>query len=296
MDERVFSSLARWLTNEAVVLASVAATLGASPRKRGSRMLITRGAIEGSVGGGLAEARVIERAREMHATKTDSAMLAIDLGGGANADGICGGRMQIALRRWKQGADRELAERIANELSAGRQVPLSAAVLGGDVEPQRATPDVRLLIVGAGHCGAALCELARSLDFDVHVFDSRAEYLQAAAFSHATLHCGDIGLLTKVIDAEREVQAVLLNRNFDADVATLRVLCQKPPRFLGMLGSQRRIAEVRRALPDLHEALRDLVAPIGLDIRAETPHEIAISILAQLIERRREYSECQFAG
>ncbi len=287
MDERLFSSLARLLANESVVLASVATTQGATPRKRGSRMLITSDATEGSVGGGLAEARVIARAREMHAAKTDSATLAIDLDGGTDAAGVCGGCMQIALRRWKDLTDRELAERIAEDLSEGRGVPLSAEILGGDVEPQSAIPNVRLLIVGAGHCGAALSELARPLDFDIHVLDSRDEFLKTASFAHATVHCGDIGLLAQIIDCEREVQAVLLNRNFDADVATLRVLCQKPLHFLGMLGSQRRIAEVRKALPDLEGSLRDLVAPIGLEIGAETPHEIAISILAQLIEYRR---------
>lgn len=290
MDEGLFSTLARWLADRPVVLASVANSQGATPRKCGSRMLIDAEITEGSVGGGLAEARVIGRAQEMLAAEIDSATLLIDLGGGAGAAGICGGRMQVVLRRWASVSDRQLAERIASDLCKGQRVPLDAAILGGDVEPQQAFPNVRLLIVGAGHCGAALSELARSLDFDIHVFDSRAEFLQATSFAHATVHCGDIALLARIIDSEREVHAVLLNRNFDADVATLRVLCQKPPQFLGMLGSQRRVAEVRRALPELEGSLRDLVAPIGLEIGAETPHEIAISILAQLIEHRHRFS------
>ena len=170
MDERLFSTLARLLLKEPVVLASVATTQGATPRKHGSRMLISGEAMEGSIGGGLAEARVIARAHDMHATKTDSATLAIDLGGGADSAGVCGGRMQIALRRWTGVSDCELAERLAADLSQGRRVQLSTEILGGGVEAQWAIPNMRLLIVGAGHCGAALSELARSLDFDIHVF------------------------------------------------------------------------------------------------------------------------------
>ncbi len=290
MDERLFSTLAHWLAEQPVVLASISTTHGATPRKRGSRMLVRIDGIEGSVGGGLAEARVIAQARAMLAEGRDSATLSIDLGGGMGADGVCGGRMQVVLRRWSGQADRILAERIAGNLSDGRRVPLEVNFLGGDAEPQEAIPNVRLLIVGAGHCGAALCELARSLDFDIHVFDSRAEHLQAELFAQVNVHCGDAGLLAQLNTSERDIQAVLLNRNFEADVAALRALSQKPPRFLGMLGSQRRIAEVRRALPELEEGLRDLVAPVGLDINAETPHEIAVSILAQLIEDRSRVS------
>ena len=89
------------------------------------------------------------------------------------------------------------------------------------------------------------------------------------------------------LDCERPVYAVLLNRDYPSDIATLAVLCQRPPRFVGMMGSQRRIAEVARALPALRERLPGLQAPVGLAIGAETPHEIAVSILAQLVAERR---------
>ncbi len=290
MDERLFSTLARWLSDRAVVVASVASTQGATPRKRGSRMLIAAEGSEGSVGGGLAEARVIAQALEMLGSKTESATQVIDLDGGIDAAGVCGGCMQVVLRRWSGSADLKCAEKMARELSEGRQVLLDAELLGGESGAQRAMPNVRLLIVGAGHCGEALSEQARHLAFDIHVFDSRAESLASAAFAHAKTHCGDVGLLAPIIDSERSIQAVLLNRNFDADVAALRVLSQRPPRFLGMLGSHRRIAEVRRALPEHKQILRNLVAPIGLEIGAESPQEIAISILAQLIEQRKTYA------
>jgi xanthine dehydrogenase accessory factor len=85
----------------------------------------------------------------------------------------------------------------------------------------------------------------------------------------------------------RAVYAVLLNRDFGADIASLRELCARPPAFLGMMGSSRRIRQVIGALPEYADALQRLQAPIGLDIAAETPQEIAVSILAQLVQVSR---------
>ena len=139
MDEQLFSTLAAWLADQPVVLASVANTQGATPRKRGSRMLIRADALEGSVGGGLAEARVIAQAREMLGSGIDKASLTIDLGGGTDAAGVCGGRMHFVLRGWSSAVDLQMARRIAKELQEGRRVSLDAKTLGGEVETQRAT-------------------------------------------------------------------------------------------------------------------------------------------------------------
>jgi len=176
---------------------------------------------------------------------------------------------------------------IASALQSGHRVPLPAEWLGGDIEAQVAVPDVRLIIAGAGHCGAALCELAAHLDFEICVFDSRSELLRGEAFARVAQRSDQLDAVSAWLQTGRSVQAVLLNRNFEQDIALLRVLCVRPPCFLGMLGSPRRIAEVRRALPEFQVQLQDLVAPIGLAIGAQTPHEIAVSILAQLIEQRR---------
>ncbi|SFN63205.1 XdhC family protein [Dokdonella immobilis] len=288
MDERLFAALASWLEHRAVVLASVVAAQGATPRRRGSRMLVTAASSLGSIGGGLAEARVLDAARGLLESTSTQASIEIDLGGGAQSAGVCGGRMRIALRRWST-QDLERARAIRDLLAGGDRVVLGADDLGAPGVEDLARPDVRLLIVGAGHCGAALCELAARLEFDIHVFDARGECLEQPAFASAHTHAGDVGVLGSLLEGRRDVQAVLLNRDFHADVAALEVLCARPPRFLGMLGSRRRIGEVRKALPGCREVLRGLVAPVGLDIDAETPHEIAVSILAQLIAERRHY-------
>jgi xanthine dehydrogenase accessory factor len=321
MDEALFACLAQWLAAEPVVLATVTGTRGATPRKAGSRMLVSARRCAWSIGGGLAEARVIAAARELLQSESASTPMHIDLGGGSGAAGICGGHMQLTLRRWHGEDDLALAREISARLSAGNPVLLPALATsdGHGVAPStdistgpvssttantatdastRGTngltdsphwlrPNPRLLIVGAGHCGLALHQLARPLDFDIWVFDSRRECADSAAFDGATVLSGDYAVLDQGLDTGRDVHAVLLNRDFHADIATLDVLCRRPARFLGMMGSRRRIREVFEALPQHAAALQRLQAPVGLEIHAETPHEIAVSILAQLIQVRR---------
>lgn len=292
MDERLFARLATRLELGPVVLASVHETRGATPRKRGSRMLVGALDSEFSVGGGAAEARVIAAARALLAATTPRDALEIDLSGREGAAGICGGRMQIALRRWEGEADAARAAGIAAMLARGDSVALGPGDLGldhagFDAEQHRAHPNPRLLVVGAGHCGAALLDLARFLDFDLWLFDARASFIAAGARPGVTSRSGDYARLADAFDSAREVHAVLLNRDYASDVATLRVLAGRPLAFLGMMGSRRRIAEVLAALPEQRDSLRALQAPVGLDIGAHTPHEIAVSILAQLVQWRQ---------
>jgi len=287
VDERLFARLAALLLNESVVLASVSDTRGATPRKRGSRMLVTATTTEFSVGGGAAEARAIEAARALLGSSAHESELEIDLSGRAGAAGVCGGRMQIALRRWQGADDRDYAADIATQLAEGRPVWAGTVEFGPGVEGELLQPDPRLLIVGGGHCGLALYELAHPLDFDLWVFDERAECFAADEFTHSTWRHGEYTQLAQAFDGQREVYAVLLNRDFPSDVATLRALEGRPLAFLGMMGSRKRIAEVLAALPDHGASLVDsLRAPVGMEIGAHTPHEIAVSILAQLVQVR----------
>lgn len=290
MSERLFARLADALAaGEPTVLASILETQGAVPRRAGSRLLAWREGFTGSVGGGEAEARVLAAARALLEADQARGEVAIDLTGRPGAAGICGGRMQVALRRWDPVADLARAEAIRQQLHAGRSVQLAANDVGAgaaDVS-QCVQPDPRLLIAGAGHCGEALHRLARELDFEVWVHDARAECFGDARFAGATVLCGSAALLARALATPRTVFAVLLNRDFAADVAVLDALAPAPPAFVGMMGSLRRIAQVRASLPQHAALLARVHAPVGLDIDAQTPEEIAVSILAQLVAVRR---------
>lgn len=290
MDESVFSTLAQWLDEEAVVLASVVEARGATPRGVDARMLIAANRTAFSIGGGALEARVIAAARDLLRKGGERAGLDITLDGKPSAAGVCGGRMRIALRRFSGAVDRRMAGDIAAKLRAGETVSMPARELGDDEAPAMQQnvlhPRPRLLIAGAGHCGAALCELARHLEFDLHIVDPRAGFLSDAAFTPATVHA-DFAQLRDAANTSRDLYIVLLNRDFASDVTTLSELRGVPCVYLGMMGSRRRIAQVRSALPD-DAWFERIVAPVGLSIDAQTPHEIAVSILAQLIQVRRK--------
>jgi xanthine dehydrogenase accessory factor len=293
VDERLFARLAALLQQGAVVVASVVDTQGAVPRHRGARMIVTRHMSDASIGGGLAEARAIAAARKLLDDASAPRALELDLRGKPSDAGVCGGTMRVALRRWAGEADIARADEIAAQLARGEDVALSADDLGVAGVADTARPDERLLIVGGGHCALALHDFASQLDYDIWVYDDRTDCFGKGQFAGASVLSGSSKRLREALWTTRETCVVLLNRDFQSDVAALRVVAEsvaasgRAPKFLGMMGSQRRIAEVRRALGKAGDALGAIVAPVGFDIAAETPHEIAVAILAQLVSIRR---------
>lgn len=323
MDEVLFARLADWLADgRAVVLARVVATHGATPRKRDARMLIDAQRTAFSVGGGAMERCVIDAARALIRDGADHAEVNVELNGRPDSAGVCGGGMRVALRRWQGEAALVRAREIAARLADGKAVELRGEGLGAmpwfSPDPREGgdlaslapddgqslasrfcgddangssrvflRPNPRLLILGAGHCGQALAELARFVEFDVWVADARAECFADGRCGDATRIGADAASLrAAAADTARDLYIVLLNRDYATDVAALAALHGVRYAFLGMMGSRKRIAQVRKALPELAGWLGELVAPVGIDVGAQTPHEIAVSILAQLIARR----------
>ena len=155
------------------------------------------------------------------------------------------------------------------------------------------TPVEQLFVFGAGHIAIPLAELGARLGFQVTVLDDRAEFASAERFVHgvdvrlvdlaAPLRGLSIGVLSYI---------VLVTRAHEHDYDLLRVLLQSDvsPRYIGMIGSRRRVrAAFTALLADgiAREKLERIHAPIGLDIGAETPAEIAVSIAAELVSVRR---------
>ncbi len=150
---------------------------------------------------------------------------------------------------------------------------------------------LRLVIVGAGHIARPLCRLASEVGYEVWVLDDRAEYAKIEFFPEArTVVAGEYAAELPPLANHPGTSVVLVTRGHKHDQDCLRLMAQKSLLYLGMIGSQRRIeavfAELREeGIPA--EALGRVHAPIGLEIGARTPAEIAVSILAQMIMRRR---------
>ena len=241
--------------NRPAALATVVRTRGASPREAGAKMLVYRdGSIVGSVGGGEMEKRVI-------------------------------GEAQAALR---DGKPRYLDMTLSNEQ---RGDPM---ICGGEmeifVEPLARAPT--LVVVGAGHIGAAVAQLAKQLGFRVVVLDDRPEFVTPEKFPHADERiAGDVVEEIKKLELTPQTYVVFVTRAHTLDAALLGAVVEKEAAYIGMLGSQRRVLTVMEMLMQKgvsEAALKRVHAPIGIEIHAETPEEIAVSIMAEVIQVKRQ--------
>jgi xanthine dehydrogenase accessory factor len=148
-----------------------------------------------------------------------------------------------------------------------------------------------LVIVGGGHIGRSLSRIAAEAGFSVTVIDDRPEYADPERFPEADrVICDDFEDTLTALHSDTNTYYVLVTRGHKQDELSLRTVLTKPWAYLGMIGSKRRTGAVLLHLEEDGYA-RDLLdrvhTPIGLDIGAETPEEIAVSIVAELIMVRR---------
>lgn len=237
--------------NTPAALATVVKTIGSSPRAVGAKMLVyADGSIVGSVGGGEMEKRVIEDARAV-IQSGQPRYLDFNLSKPERGDPmVCGGEMEIF------------------------------------VEPLITTPT--LLIAGAGHVGAACAELGKFLGLRVVVIDDRPQFLSREKFPTADeLRAGDLIEQLRASEITARTYVVLVTRAHTLDAELLRAVIESPAPYIGMLGSKRRVLTVFEILKQQgisDEQLARVHAPIGLEIEAETPQEIAVSIMGQIIQ------------
>jgi xanthine dehydrogenase accessory factor len=316
-DLSFFRQLADSVSQAPVVVATVVQTSGSVPREVGARLLVNQtGLCAGTIGGGAGEAKVLTQAQEVLTTGHNQPV-AIDLTGAPQRDiqGICGGHMQVWLERWQGEAAQSLAEHIVAALSLGQSLtlvtPLSSN-LASWIDPQGAAapptlhltsevpqfrstlqPPPTLLIVGAGHCGIQLAAVAHRVGFQVVVQDDRPAWAHQKNFPQASrISNQPIADLVEDLDQYSNLYAALVTRGFDYDLPALKALLNRPApcHYIGMIGSQKRVRKALSAIqaqPIPPERLKALYAPIGLDLGALTPEEIAVSIVAELILVRR---------
>lgn len=148
----------------------------------------------------------------------------------------------------------------------------------------------RLLIVGAGHVGQKVADLAAAVDFDVWVVDDREQYCNPERFPRAKrLIVGDISSSLSGLEIDHNTMCIIVTRGHNHDEEALYHVAEKPARYIGMIGSRRKIRLIFEDL--LREgispaALEKVHAPLGFDIGSQTVPEIAVSIVAELIACR----------
>jgi xanthine dehydrogenase accessory factor len=181
-------------------------------------------------------------------------------------------------------------EALAAGKAGSREVEAGGAACTLYVEPHRAPPS--LVIVGAGHIARPLCRVGALLGFKVTVLDDRPDFATRERFPEAAeVRRADFSDPLRVVETDG-AWLVLVTRGHKYDFEVLRDVLRRPvpPAYVGMVGSRRR---TRAALEQLAregvepDRLRAVYAPVGLDVGAETPEEIAVSIAAELVRVRR---------
>lgn len=149
------------------------------------------------------------------------------------------------------------------------------------------------LIAGAGHIAVPLAQVAAMCDFDVVVLDDRPSFANRERFPQATaILVGDYREELRRFPIDGQTYIILITRGHQHDVPCLLEIIDRPAGYIGMIGSRRRVAGVFQLLGSEYGIERERLArvhsPIGLDIGAETPAEIAVSIMAEVIQVRRQ--------
>jgi xanthine dehydrogenase accessory factor len=231
-------------------LATVIKTTGSTPQVPGARLLLLPdGNAVGTVGGGAIERLVLEVLAEVR-SRGEPRLLACDL---ARELGMCcGGSMEVFI------------------------------------EPVAATP--RLAIFGAGHVAQPTAALARSVGFDVVVVDEREELNTSERFPGCQLERVDAAsALARLAPAERD-WLLIVTHDHQLDEEVLRRAIVGQARYIGLVGSRRKVYRLlQRVVARLGSAdLRRVYAPVGLELGAVTPAEIAVSIVAELVALRHQ--------
>jgi xanthine dehydrogenase accessory factor len=265
---------------------------GSTPQAAGALMLVDDAANTfGTIGGGCVEAEVRRRALEM-VQQGRSGVLTFKLNHDYGWDDglICGGTIEIAIAPLP---NVEAIQQAIEAIESRRDTSLAFEVEtehGPALFTLSLPPRPRLLIAGAGHVGQAVARLALDLEFEVTIYDDRADLLKKLAPPGCTQASGDIAENLASAEIGGDTYCLIVTRGHRHDEQALEAVVGRGAKYIGMIGSRRKVKLIFDDLIERGVDPRDLEtvrAPVGLDIGAVTVEEIAVSIAAQLVEVRR---------
>ena len=325
----MFRSMISYLTRqEPLVLVTVIASSGATPRGAGARMLVGReGRICGTIGGGAVEYRAIQIAgtvlEEQASVRRDFCLNKEDV---QNLGMICGGAVDVFFHYIPAGdsAALALAETAESHFAAGRDLWFitdvhSGSKMGlytaeegffgmaapeglpltrhpertGDLFVEQINSRGRVYVFGGGHVAQELVPVLSHVGFRCVVVEDREEFAKKELFPAAEqiILC-DMYRIGDFVTITEEDYVCVMTRGHAHDTVVQAQILRCHPCYCGVIGSAQKAAGVRKVLKEDHgltDAELDLVTtPIGLSIKAETPAEIAISICAQMIQHRAD--------
>lgn len=257
MSEILKEALRRIDRGEIIAWVTVFETKGSTPREAGAKMLVNKdGLISGTIGGGITEAKVIEEAKQ-------------------------------ALR---EGKGKLLTYRLTKEQAALDE----GAICGGEMKVfiDILQPKEEVLIFGAGHIAACVSKLAKTVGFKVTIIDDRKEFANQDRFPEADeIIAEDTEKALTHLNITPSTYIIVLTRGHLKDEEVLSSVTRSNAAYIGMIGSRKKNATVFQHLEEQgisQDELAKVYAPIGIDIKAQTPEEIAVSIVAEIIQVRRK--------
>jgi len=242
---------------ESFAICTITAAQGSTPRHIGSKMLVfENGEFTGTVGGGELEHRVLDEAK-LAISDGKARKLNYSMNDPARGDpGVCGGQVEVF------------------------------------VEPVLPAP--KIIVIGGGHVGKAVVHLAKWLGFRVAVSDDRVEFCTPETNPDADeFYPVPMAELAQHVNINRQTYLILTTRGVATDVPGIPALLATRAAYIGVIGSRRRWSMTVKGLQETGlnaESIARIHSPIGLELNAETPEEIAVSILAEIIMLRNEGS------
>ena len=253
----LFEELNRILrTGGKVALCILISKRGYGPREVGAKMLVDEeGRTLGTIGGSEMERIIIDE----------------------------------ALKAMREGRPRSVSFALGIEPREG-MIPLKSEC-GGTVEVfiDVIRPDPRLIIIGSGHIAKPLADLAHMVGFEVVIVDD-APTATEERFPYAEIHSGPFEEELKRLEVRATDYVAIVHGETPYELAALRVMLRKNPAYIGLLGSRHKVERHKARLRGegfTEDELKRIRGPIGIEIGAETPEEIAVSIIAELIKVRR---------
>ncbi|MFZ1700839.1 MAG: XdhC family protein [Pyrinomonadaceae bacterium] len=302
---------------EQLILLIVAESTGSSPGRCGYKMAVASdGELCGSIGGGVMEVRLVERARAILSEPpsiadgfTSQIIEQIHRKDSPDASGmICSGQQTVIIRSFTHD-DLQTVQEIVECLQNGDSSPFEISnakfeIVGSTqnerrfyfgktnetefVYQERVGSEHNLYIVGGGHCALALSELASKLGFRISIFDDRPELNTIAKndFAETVDIIDSYENIAEFIPTGDDVYVVVMTLGYASDAVVIRKLIDREVKYFGVLGSKAKMAPLMKELKgegfDL-EKLARISTPIGLPINSRTPEEIAVSIAAEII-------------
>ncbi len=249
MDPIIKKAYEATLKNQSYAFATIIeATAKGTPRKAGAKMVVfADGQIWGTVGGGRNEKAVIEACRE--AIKSGEPILKTYNYFGREGESVCGGQVKVFI-----------------EPFAGKR---------------------HLVICGAGHIALPLSIITKMLNFKVTIIDSRIEFANKKRFPHVDkIILGNHAEMLAEVDIDKNTYIMIVTHGNEFDFECLRAVINSRAGYIGVISSMAKRIKFFRRLKDLkitNKSLKQIRIPSGLDIGAQTPEEIAISISAEIV-------------